>query len=236
MISSLAASGTAKVSAWQTISPGVLTVVTYAGFEPVCWFNPGDGNGAQGRDIDFLRRFAQSLGLELEVKVHLFDRIWERPARDEADIAAAGIAPLVERATTGVVWTRPYYRVQRSLLIRVADSEHRRHILDFAGGSIAVTRGSTADIDTVARRDPTTTVLFYDDQLQAVEDVATGKIDAFAEGDICARHFAAQRPHLLAVADVHEMEPPETFVFAVREASGLLPLLNDFIGDNRESY
>ena len=99
-----------------------------------------------------------------------------------------------------------------------------------------MTRGSTADIDTVARRHPSTTVLYYDDQLQAVEDVAAGRIDAFAEGDICARHFAALRPDRLAVADVHEMEPPETFVFAVREASALLPLLDTFIQANAESY
>ena len=99
---------------FQTVVPGVLSVVTYAGFEPVCWYNPNESSEIQGRDIVFLRRFAESLGLRLEVKVHLFDHIWERPARGEADIAAAGIAPLPERDHPGIVWTQPYFRVQRS--------------------------------------------------------------------------------------------------------------------------
>lgn len=221
---------------WKTLSDGILTVATYGGFEPVSWYNPTESHLAQGRDIDFLRAFADTLDLHLDVRVFLFDRIWERPGRDEADIAAAGIAPLPERVTPGVAWTFPYYRVQRALLIRASEREQRRTISDLANGKIAVTRGSTADIDTVARRDPSTEVLYYDDQLRAVADVAAGVIDAFAEGDICAHYFAERNPLQWAVTDVHEMEPPETFSFAVRVTSGLLPLLNQYILSNREKY
>jgi ABC-type amino acid transport substrate-binding protein len=219
------------MSDFTTIVPGKLIVASYAAFAPVCW---RDGDSARGRDIDFLQAFADQAGLDLEVRFFLFDEIWKRAGRDEVDIVAAGIAPLPERATAGVVWSEPYYLVQRSLLVRAADKGLTMD--DFAGKTIAVTRGSTADIDTVQRKPASTRVAYYDSQLVAIDDLLKGHIDAFAEGDVCANYFAKLNSANLAVVDVHQMEVDETFVFALREASQLLDPLNAFIRQERERY
>jgi hypothetical protein len=63
-----------------------------------------------------------------------------------------------------------------------------------------------------------------------------GTIDAFAEGDICAHYLTSHDPEQLAVVDVHQMAIPETFVFAVRAASGLLEPLNAFIREQGDRY
>lgn len=210
-----------------TIRAGRLLVGSYAGFAPVCW---RDGDLARGRDLDLLRAFADEHGLQMVVEFFPFDRLWELPGRDGCDIAAAGIAPLPERATAGVDWSEPYFTVQRSLLIRAADRLCLHTIADFEGRTIAVTRGSTADHD-VCRRKPTTTrVVYYNDQACAVRDLLAGTIDAFAEGDLCSAYLMSHDPVRLAITDVHPMEPAETFTFAVRAASGLLDPLNRFIG------
>lgn len=214
-----------------TITPGVLTVATYPAFAPVCW---RDGDTARGRDIDFLQAFADDLGLELAVQFFLFDKIWQRPGRGEVDIAAAGIAPLAERITPGVVWSEPYYNVQRSLLVRAADPWQTMD--DFAGKTIAVTRGSTADIDTMLRKHQSTQVVYCDSQHAAVDDLLNGRIDAFAEGDLCAHYFAGLDTAKLAVVDIHQMPIPETFAFPVREASGLIDPLNAFVRQRRDRY
>ena len=86
----------------STIQPNTLTVATYAAFAPVC---SSDEQGVYGRDIDFLRAFAQQQGLAIAFQIFLFDRIWERLGRDEVDIAASGITPLPERQTPGVLWS-----------------------------------------------------------------------------------------------------------------------------------
>jgi ABC-type amino acid transport substrate-binding protein len=216
-----------------TITPGILTVGTYAAFEPVCW---RDGDTARGKDIDFLEAFADRLGLQLSVHFFTFANIWQRPARGELDIAAAGIAPLSSRTTPGVVWSEPYFLVQRSLLVRAADTARFQTMNDFAGRTIAVTRGSTADIDTMERKPASTRVVYYESQRVAIHDLLNGTIDAFAEGDVCAKHFAGLDSEHLAVVDVHQMEIPETFVFAVREVSNLLDPLNAFIGEQGASY
>lgn len=217
----------------STIHPGMITVATYTAFAPVC---SRDAQGVAGRDIDFLRAFAQQQGLAIDFQIFLFDRIWERPGRDEVDLAAAGIAPLPERQTPGVLWSDPYFTVERSLLIRAIDQEKFKTIKDFAGYTIAATRGSTADIDTLQRKPATANLIYYDMQERAVAELLTGQIDGFGTGDVCSRYLVDQYPGQLALADVHPMAEPEHFAFAVRTASGLLDALNAFIRENRVRY
>jgi ABC-type amino acid transport substrate-binding protein len=222
---------------FQLIKPGTLTVGTYAGFAPVSWCDE-DGT-ARGKDIDFLRAFAVKWNLNIVFQFFPFDQLWERPSNDEIDIAAAGIAPLESRQTPGVVWSEAYYTVQRSLLIRASDCDQYTTMTDFANKTILVTRGSTAQLDTEKRKPVTANIIYFDGcQADMVSKLFDRTIDAVAEGDICSRYLATARyPNKLAVIDVHPMNEPEDFVFAVREASGeLLNALNNFILSHREHY
>jgi ABC-type amino acid transport substrate-binding protein len=216
-----------------TVHPGRLRVASYAAFAPVCWAEDGQ---AHGRDIEFLRAFAAQQGLELDVQFFEFDRIWERARRGEVDIAAAGIAPLLARQSPGLVWSNPYFTVQRSLIVRAAEREQLQTIDAFAGRTIGATRGSTADTDTAQRKPASTSLIYYDMQDEAVEELLSGVIDGFGTGDVCSKYLVERHPGELAIADVHEMEAPEHFAFAVRAASGLLEPLNAFIQAHREQY
>jgi ABC-type amino acid transport substrate-binding protein len=217
----------------RPIRPGTLIVGTYKAFAPVCWEENGT---AKGRDVEFLRKFAKERGFAIEFRFFEFNDIWARPAKDECDLAGAGIAPLASRAVKGVVWSDPYFEVKRSLLIRKSDSETLRTMGDFANRTIAVTKGSTADIDTVARKPASTKVVYYDDQDKAIADLLAGRIDGFGEGDVSNAYLVEKRPDELALADVHPMDPVETFSFAVRRRSGIVDELNAFIAANRAKY
>lgn len=225
------------IEPFHLITPNTLTIGTYAGFEPVCSRDPS-GN-ARGRDIEFLKSFAKEKNLNTTFKFFPFDGIWKRPSFDEVDIAAAGISPLESRHTTGMVWSHSYYTVQRSLLIRAADSQQLKTMCDFNDRAIAVTRGTTAQLDTEQRKPASARIVYYDgEQSEIIECLLTGKIDAFAEGDICSRYMAEVRYLFqLDVVDVHSMQEPEVFAFAVREKSGgLLEALNRFIQMNDNRY
>ena len=221
------------MGALKTLSPGVLTIGAYTSFAPVVWTEDGT---AQGKDIHFLRAFARAEGLAVDVRFFAFDRIWERPLRKEVDIAAGGIAPSPARRPRGLAWSSPYHTVQRSLVIRKEDAAQLQTMADFAGRIIAVTRGSTADLDAQRRKPETAQIVYFDRQENAVEDLFHGRIDAFGTGDICGHHVAAQHADRLAVSDVHATETPEHFSFAMEETSALLAPLNSFIEKNGERY
>ena len=210
-----------------------LAVAAYTAFAPVTW---SDAGVARGKDIEFLRAFARRLGLQIEVTFFEFDLIWERPLRGQADIAAAGLAPFQHRHTAGVAWSVPYHTVQRSLVVRAEDTHTLQTMEDFAGRTIAVTRGSTADVDTQRRKPASAKMVYFDRQESAVEDLLTGRIDAFGTGDICSHHVAAEHPGRLAVTDVHPMEVEEQFAFALPKDSDLLAPLNQFIRENAARY
>jgi polar amino acid transport system substrate-binding protein len=221
------------MGALNTLTPGVLTVGAYTAFAPVTWAENG---AARGKDIQFLRAFARHAALAVDVHFFEFDRIWERPLQGQVDIAAAGIAPSDQRRTPGIAWSTPYHTVQRSLVVRAEERENLRTMADFAGRTIAVTRGSTADLDAQRRKPETARVIYFDRQESAIEDLLSGRIDAFGTGDICSHYVAAQHGDRLAVTDVHAMEMPEHFAFAMREASELAAPLNQFIQKNSERY
>ncbi|MES2569958.1 MAG: transporter substrate-binding domain-containing protein [Verrucomicrobiota bacterium] len=216
----------------ETLASGVLTVGAYSAFAPVTWNEAGT---ARGKDIEFLRGFARLHGLDVKVRFFEFDRIWERPGRGEIDIAAAGIAPWETRRIPGIIWSRPYHTVQRSLVVRAADEPRLRTMADFAGRTISVTRGSTADLDTRRRKPATARVVFFERQEDAIHDLLAGRIDAFGTGDICSYHVAAQNAEL-AVTDIHEMKDPEHFAFALSESSALAAPLDGFIQQNAARY
>lgn len=214
------------------LQPGRLLVGAYAAFAPISWSD--DGQPA-GRDISFLRLFAEQHALALEVRFFPFDGLWERPGRDECDLAAAGLAPMPSRMYPGVVWSHPYFAVQRALLVR-AEQPQVRTIADLAGRRIAVTRGSTAEDDVLARKPASARVVYTVDQRQSLGELAAGTIDAYATGDAGAPYLAERSGGRLVVADVHPYRLPERFAFPLRAASGIEAAINAFIAANASRY
>jgi ABC-type amino acid transport substrate-binding protein len=214
------------------LQPGRLVVGAYAAFAPISWSD--DGQPA-GRDIAFLRAFAEQHGLELVVRFFPFDGLWERPGRDECDVAAAGLAPMPSRFYPGVVWSHAYFAVQRALLVR-AEQPQVHTIADLAGQTIAITRGSTAEDDVLARKPSSARVVYTADQRQSLEELAAGTIDAYATGDAGAYYLAERSGGRFVVADVHPYRLPERFAFPLRAASGIEAAINTFIDAHAVRY
>lgn len=136
------------VAAAQTIAPETITVCASTAFRPVLY---RDGGNLVGYDVDFLRRFAASRNMALVFRDFPFDGIWLRPGRDECDLAAAGITDFPSRHSAGVEWSRPYFTVLRTLLIRRQEAGALRTIADFPGRTIGFVTNSSADRDVRAR-------------------------------------------------------------------------------------
>jgi polar amino acid transport system substrate-binding protein len=216
-----------------TLVPGVLRLCISTAFPPAL-FEDRDGRPA-GYDLTFLKEFAEQQRLKLVYDKYPFDGLWLRPGRDECDIAAAGISMLSSRTGEGVAWSRPYFGVQRTLLIREADAGTFRTIADFGGHKIGFVSSSMAEADARARAPNNTILVGYTSAIEGLEDLKAGKIDAFGDGSITSGYFANTNPGLMVI-DSHSLAPQEVFAFPVRAASGVLNQLDEYIEHNHDRY
>ena len=232
-----------------TLKPGQLTVCTYGGFAPVCYRNPA--GQLIGLDVSFLTRFAESLGLAIELLEKPFDQIWTLPGANDCDVAGAGIMKRDDRPVgTGGAWSESYFEVKRSLLVREADKAAFDDYKTLSGKKIIVTRGSTADIDAV-KRYPGCRIEFVDEIAAGQSDaqeyivqelIAKHQADGFGEGDVSNQYlrnkYGKDVEGGLALADVHPIDGiTETFNFITRNAgTGILERLNAFIAKNKGCY
>jgi ABC-type amino acid transport substrate-binding protein len=211
-----------------TLVPGTLSVAAFSGFAPFAW---RDGRFARGRDINFLHRFASAHGLSLTVRFHKFDRLWELPAHEYADVAASGISLRGAVAGDSAAWTRPYCDVRRTLLIRTEDREKIRGMKDL--GRLAVVPNSIAQTHAEETLPSSATLESVSSLEHGIEDLLLGQVDALGTGSVSAEYHAARHPGL-AMVDVHGDRPPEPISFTARPK--LVESLNSFIQHFRSDY
>ncbi|MGK9237273.1 transporter substrate-binding domain-containing protein [Inquilinus limosus] len=144
-ITSTCAAGDAPVA---TLKPGTLQVCLYAGFAPFAYRENGVW---KGWDVDYLAAFANANDLVLEViEEPRFEDIWLRPGEGKCDIAGSGISDTADRRAAvnlGGCWSKSYYDVLRSFLMRSQDRTRLTKIEDLRGTTTIVTYGSTAHRD-----------------------------------------------------------------------------------------
>lgn len=224
---------------FETIVPNILTICTYTEFAPFAYEDHGK---IVGSDIFLLKRFAREMGLGVTIIKKDFEGLWLTPGNGECDIAAAGMMKRVGRDLGNAgVWSRSYMLVKRSLLIRQSDADELRVPGDFTGKKIVVTPTSTAHIDAEERYQPfgSTIIPVVPSQNGIVTQLLSHQVDAFGEGNISNEYLAQKYVdgnghRLLALADIHTMDQPETLRFAVRATDKrLLHRLNEFITDQQ---
>ena len=215
----------------DTLTVDVLSVRVLTGFPPFAFYRDGE---IVGFDIDILRSFAQSAGLELSLSpTEQFEGIWFSPADGHVDLAAAGIARFEERLRDDLMWSTPYYDVRRSVLIHQDQSAELRTIGDFRERSIAFVRGSTADLDTRARAPAQARLVPIQSQADGMAQLMAGEIDGLAMG-APSNGFHRQFNPQFTLIDVHEFSQPEGLRFPAAASSPLLlDSLNRFIREAR---
>lgn len=216
----------------ETLKTGALSVAAFAGFAPFAW---REGSEPRGRDIAFLKRFADAHALDLSVEFFDFDRLWELPGQGKVDIAASGISFLPEKRKGTASWSAPYSEVRRSLLIRSGDRERFREMRDLAHSRLAVVACSAAHDHALEMMPDTTSLVYCETLQQGIEDLLRGRVDAVGTGSVSAQHHLASRAGLAAV-DVHDCRKPEYISFAVRSSGPLLKTLNTFIATHAGQY
>ena len=219
---------------FQTIVTDVLTICTYSEFAPFSYKKDGS---VVGTDIELLENFAYKMGLDVNIIEKQFDGLWNMPGLGQCDISAAGVMSEGRDLDDKGIWSESYITVKRSLLIRHTDKDILKEPWNFSGKKIVVTPESAAHIDAIERYETYGAIIIptVPSQNVIVNQLLSGEIDAFGEGDV-SNGFLAERftendgSNPLILTDIHEMNFPEELCFAVRSFDKrLIYNLNEFL-------
>jgi polar amino acid transport system substrate-binding protein len=136
----------------MSVSPAVVRAFTPTGRlrasinlgNPVLAGRDAGSGAAKGVSVDLARRFAQRLGVEVELVV--FETAGESVdaiTRDEADIGFFAIDP---KRGEGIHFTPPYVLIEGCYLVREESPLRSNEEVDRAGTRIVVGRGSAYDL------------------------------------------------------------------------------------------
>ena len=127
------------LSGCETETKDKLTMVTEAGFYPYEYYSNGE---VVGVDRDIVKRIAEYLDLELEIKDVHFDSIISEVKSGKSDIGAAGISYTEERALE-VDFTDNYIVSNQVIIVRNDSLINNTKIRHFRGIPLGFVMGDT---------------------------------------------------------------------------------------------
>ena len=158
-----------------------LVMATEAGFYPYEYYSNGE---VVGVDRDIVKRIAEYLDLELEIKDVHFDSIISEVKSGKSDIGAAGISYTEERALE-VDFTDNYIVSNQVIIVR---NDSLINNIDEVSGKIAVQLGTTAD-SYLSENYPNIELIRENKFLACIEDLRQSKVDAVVMDEVPAKNI-----------------------------------------------
>jgi polar amino acid transport system substrate-binding protein len=214
------------ISGVPELQDGVLTVGSDIAYAPFEFYIEGTED-ADGLDIDIARAIAEVFGVEIEFVNTGFDGIIPALQTEDFDIivSAMTIRPDREKQIDFV----PYISVGTGVLVPTGNPDGIGSLEDLCGLTVAVQLGTIQEEmanDQSAECDEPITVVTFDTNPLAVEDLRTGGSDANLSDLPVATEDAAQSNGELEV--VQPQIAPEPYGIGVRKES---PELRDVIAE-----
>ncbi|MBQ7169701.1 MAG: transporter substrate-binding domain-containing protein, partial [Synergistaceae bacterium] len=154
------------------------------------------GNEITGFDVELARRFASSIGAELEVKVYDFGGLLMALAAGEVDIALSNLYYSPEHSE-GLNFSDALYTVEPVALVRedMYSPSDTGNFSAFSGKRIGVFTGSV-QYDMVRKKIPGAEIAYFDAIANVMAELTSGKIDAAAVDETIAAEFERENPGL----------------------------------------
>ncbi len=219
----------------QIKANGKVIMVTNAEFEP---FEYKDGDAIVGIDPTIAEKIAEKLGVDLEIQDIAFDSCPSALQAGKADFWAAGVS-VTEDRLKNMDFSVPYFTTQQVIIVPM-DSEIAARA-DLNGKNVGVQLGTTGDIYVTnedGEHDLTVgDVSRYPKGVDAVSDLLTGRVDAVVIDKFPAEKLVAQNPDKIKILDetLTTEEEAEEYAIAVPKGSNLLEVINEVLGELKES-
>jgi polar amino acid transport system substrate-binding protein len=159
-------------------------------------------NNLVGFDIDLAREAAKRLGAEVEFKPIDWNAKEAELGGKRVDALWNGLT-ITEKRKEQIAFTAPYLE-NRQIVIVVASSPIKTKA-DLAGKVVGLQEGSSAveavEKDAVAKS--IKTLKKFGDNVAALMDLSTGRLDALVVDEVVGRYYIAKKPNEYAVLDEH---------------------------------
>ena len=203
---------------------GKLVLATSPDYPPYEFKTIKDGKlEIVGFEVEMAKKFAEKLGVDLEIKEMDFKLVIESVKKGEADIAMAGISPTPQRAEQ-VGMTEGYYKSEQTALIRAEDVDKYTSKDSLKGknigaqmGAIQVKIAQSVDGATVKELPLVTALL---------ADLKTKKIDAIVMESAVAKQYAMGNPEFKVANFVFESDSESSVLAVKKDNTDLLEFLN----------
>ena len=160
-------------------------------------------NELVGFDIDMAREAAQRAGLEVEFKPIDWSAKEAELSGKRVDALWNGLT-ITEERKQNILFTAPY--MENHQIIVVAANSAIKTKADLAGKVVGAQEGSSA-VDAI-KKDEAVFKSFKDiktfgDNVTALMDLTTGRLDAVVVDEVVGRYYVAKKPDVYAVLDDH---------------------------------
>lgn len=172
---------------------------------PPMGFRDENGN-ITGFDIDLAKEVCKRLGVELKLQPIDWDsKILDLNSKD-IDVIWNGLTITDERKEK-ISFSKPYI-ANRQIIVTGASSSIDT-IADLAGKTVGIQLGSSAEDAVRSNQEALNSfkqLAKYQDNIQALMDLSTGRIDAVVVDEILGRYYIAKKPGLYKVASAYFAE------------------------------
>lgn len=187
-----------------TPAPAAVTKIVVGlddNFPPMGFRN--EKNELIGFDIDMAKEAAKRLGLEVEFKPIDWSAKEAELSGKRVDALWNGLT-ITEERKQNILFTAPY--MENHQIIVVAANSAIKTKADLAGKVVGAQEGSSA-VDAI-KKDEAVFKSFKDiktfgDNVTALMDLTTGRLDAVVVDEVVGRYYVAKKPDVYAVLDDH---------------------------------
>lgn len=203
---------------------GKLVLATSPDYPPYEFKTLKDGKlEIVGFEIEMAKKFAEKLGVDLEIKEMDFKLVIESVKKGEADIAMAGISSTPQRAEQ-VGMTKGYYKSEQTALIRAEDIDTYTSKDSLKGKNIGAQMGAIQV--KIAQSVEGATVKELPLVTALLADLKTKKIDAIVMESAVAKQYAMGNSEFKVANFVFESDSESSVLAVKKENTDLLEFLN----------
>lgn len=211
---------------------GKIVMVTNAEFEP---FEYHDSDKIIGIDADISQKIADKLGVKLEITDIAFDSCIPSLQSGKADFCAAGMTATPDREQN-VDFTDSYFNASQAIIVKKGNAGIKTG-KDLDGKVVGVQTGTTGDIYCTNEKGENDIhvqeVKRYNKGLDAVADLATGRIDAVVIDNYPAEKLTAKNPD--KIEKLPEPLTQEEYAIALPKGSDLKDSVNEVLKELKDS-
>lgn len=170
-------------------------------FPPMGFRN--EQNELVGFDIDMARAAAQRMGVEVEFKPIDWSAKEAELAGKRVDALWNGLT-ITEERKKSIAFTDPYMENHQIVVVAAGSSIATK--ADLAGKVVGAQEGSSA-VDAIKKEEAVFNsfkeLKTFGDNVAALMDLSTGRLDAVVVDEVVGRYYVAKKPELYAVLEDH---------------------------------